>query len=244
MQRGRPGIERPRIPPEVEGIQANFCKNPGCANFGVPAIDAPQKGKGIQRDNYILETRGPHRPVLTCKLCRERPPIKSNRAIAEEFQRIASYLLPKPEPSCRTESCGNHGKGVISFSDCYHNFGRTKSGSQRYKCKKCEKTFSVGGPLLRQRKRHENEIIFKLLDLRVEVLTLLISMIITSSQRTNRSCSSPVISRLQQAAGTGEHCVSVITLPTFHRIFTIILYRKKVGMSSTNPRVIASCQKS
>jgi transposase-like protein len=45
----------------------------------------------------------------------------------------------------------------------YYSFGKTKSGSQRYRCRLCKKTFSVGSPTLRQRKPHKNIQIFRLL---------------------------------------------------------------------------------
>lgn len=45
-----------RVPIEVDGIQVNFCKNPQCQNFGVPASTKRQpRGKGAEergRDTY------------------------------------------------------------------------------------------------------------------------------------------------------------------------------------------------
>ncbi len=46
----------PRIPLEVAGMQVNFCKNPGCPNFGVPVSAEKQpRGLGVRargRDSY------------------------------------------------------------------------------------------------------------------------------------------------------------------------------------------------
>lgn len=48
----------PRIPLAVDGIQMNFCKNPACENFGVPASTQKQpRGPGASkgnRDKYQL----------------------------------------------------------------------------------------------------------------------------------------------------------------------------------------------
>jgi hypothetical protein len=44
-----------RIPPEAGGIQVNFCKNPSCANDGVPArlsIRRGGTGGGKVQDGY------------------------------------------------------------------------------------------------------------------------------------------------------------------------------------------------
>ena len=36
---------RSRIPPSVDGIQVNFCKNPTCRTFGVPPDLYSRKGR-------------------------------------------------------------------------------------------------------------------------------------------------------------------------------------------------------
>lgn len=38
-----------RVPPAFDGIQVNFCKNPTCGNFSVPADERSQKtGRGAR----------------------------------------------------------------------------------------------------------------------------------------------------------------------------------------------------
>ena len=155
----------PRIPTAINGIQVNFCKSPTCLNFGRPASEAVQ-GRGAHipeedRDTYTLSgyIGG---AVLKCKHCGETPPVKSNLAISEEVERFSTYLVPSIEPSCPTETCANHSVG-ISSPKTYLSFGKTNSGSQRYRCRLCKTTFSVGGPTLRQKRPELNEIIFKLL---------------------------------------------------------------------------------
>lgn len=156
-----------RIPQPADGIQINFCKNPLCLNFGRPASNQPQpRGTGAKdrgRDTYTLSGgRQGSGSFLHCQFCGEYPPLKSNQGIAEEVQRISSYLAKQQEPSCPEESCENYGIG-ISTPGAYYSFGKTRSGSQRYRCRKCSKTFSAGGPTLRQKKPEINEMIFKLL---------------------------------------------------------------------------------
>lgn len=154
-----------RIPTTVNGIQVNFCKTPTCLNFGRPASEAVQ-GRGAyvteeDRDSYVLSGYSGG-TVLHCKRCGENPPVKSNLGIYEEVERLNQYLIPPIEPSCPTEACANHNLG-ISTPKTYLSFGKTKSGSQRYRCRLCKATFAVGGPTLRQKKPELNELVFQLL---------------------------------------------------------------------------------
>ena len=71
---------RPKIPPEIDGIQVNFCKNPTCANYGIP----PGLKKGAHRSKAASSATGTeHRLVgktpeggglsvssLVCLLCK------------------------------------------------------------------------------------------------------------------------------------------------------------------------------
>lgn len=148
-------------------IQVNACKNPSCANYGVPVAlarfarrsKAPPGTKGTQ---YMLAASGKGLPTLHCLLCGEYMPIKSNIGIAEELGRIASYVASAPAPSCPDVACRYHGVAVSRFG--YQAFGKTTHGSQRYRCRACGRTFTVGArPTLRQRMPHKNLAVFKLL---------------------------------------------------------------------------------
>jgi transposase-like protein len=159
----------PRVPLEVDGIQTNFCKNPVCKNFGVPASTEKQpRGRNAnesRRDKYQL-ARGSARKVtqMICLHCGERPPVKSNQAIAEEVFRIGRYLHPLThESSCPNNECKNHKIGISKGKQYYQAFGKTKSGSPRYRCKACHKTFSVKRATTGQKQPHKNKLIFKLL---------------------------------------------------------------------------------
>ena len=157
-----------KIPPEIDGIQVNFCKNPACPNYGVPASlkkyahrsKAPTLLPGTE---YTLtgKARGAGNiPSLKCQLCGEQPPIKSNLGIAEEIERLSAYLWEKRAPSCPNPACLNHGVGISYGKPYYYSYGRSDIGSQRYKCRSCTKTFSVGKSTRRQRLAHKNKDIF------------------------------------------------------------------------------------
>ncbi len=151
----------PRIPPEHGGIQVNFCKNPLCENYGTPA--AQKTGRGAQRDRYTVVIAARQFPVLKCHACGEYPPLKSNQGIAEERERLGAYLSVRPEPSCPNADCANHGLGVSAGSPHYRSYGTTRSGSKRYRCNVCAKTFSVGSSTVGQKQPHKNRLIFQLL---------------------------------------------------------------------------------
>jgi len=133
----------PRIPLEVGGIQVNFCKNPLCGNFGVPASqDRQPRGPGAKsspyRDTYTVGTQKTGVPGLRCNKCGEKLPMKSNLAIHEETVRLLKYLSPKkPQTTCPVSSCKNHSVELAENPSSYHRYGKTKSGSNRYRCKAC-----------------------------------------------------------------------------------------------------------
>lgn len=163
-----------RIPPEVGGIQVNFCKNPNCVIFGVPAsVEKQPRGPGAKDrglDTYRISgsTHGKKRvstPLLKCTKCGETPPIKSNEGIHEEKVRLMAYLVEKTsDPTCPNEDCPNHTIGISRKKGHYYSFGETKAGSPRYRCQACGKTFSVGNgkPAIRQRLPHKNAEVFSM----------------------------------------------------------------------------------
>ncbi|MBW6476037.1 MAG: hypothetical protein K0A95_03060 [Chromatiales bacterium] len=163
MQKKSSPDAKPRIPPEIGGIQVNFCKKPTCSNFGVPASQPPAQGKGATRDNYSVVSAGKGFPVLKCHACGEYPPLKSNNGISEELERISDYLKPIPEPSCPNTDCENYAIGISAGKTAYQSFGKTAAGAKRYRCKACGKTFAEHIPASGQRTTHKNKTIFSLL---------------------------------------------------------------------------------
>ena len=158
-------IKKPRIPIKVNNIQVNFCKNPLCNNYGIPASTENQtKLSNANKDNYKLSSGG-RKPVtkLICKSCSELFPVKSNQGIYDELKRIEAYLKEVVDVSCPNTSCENNSISTKSRNDAYQSFGKTKSGSRRYLCKSCRKTFSVKQATTGQKQPHKNNLIFKLL---------------------------------------------------------------------------------
>jgi len=148
-----------RIPVSNNDIQYNFCKNPECGNFGVK----PPVTLGTKK-TYSIYAGSDGAPNLKCNICGEQPPLKSNRGIIEEIERISSYLYvaeSKPIPTCPVATCENH-TVPYGTKKAYRSFGYTASGAKRIQCT-CGATFSIPKPTQRQRKTHYNIDIFKLL---------------------------------------------------------------------------------
>jgi transposase-like protein len=156
-----PRRHKRRTPDEFKGIQVNYCKNPHCTNFGLPIGKRAAHGTNA----YKIVASGKGMPQGYCNGCGEHFPLKSNQGISEELSRMMRALEPAvPPPSCPNPSCQNHGTEVAQGKSFYSSFGITCSGSQRYKCKACQKTFSVSSrPQTRQRLPHKNKTIFTLI---------------------------------------------------------------------------------
>ncbi|WP_135607029.1 IS1 family transposase [Solemya velesiana gill symbiont] len=158
----------PRIPIEINGVQVNFCKNPRCSNFGIPARSSNQPlktpdGKVIP-DRYRKSGDVWNKSYLLCKECGETPPIKSNLAISEELNRMIAGNEPRPEAYCPTAACKHHNIPVSKGRGFYRRYGKTEGGSIRFLCHGCGKVFSVRKKsTARQRQSHKNRRIFQLL---------------------------------------------------------------------------------
>ena len=157
-----------RVPIEVGTIQVNFCKNPQCQNFGIPASTIRQpRGRGAAergRDTYRVVGSGRGMPMLRCSFCGQYPTIKSNKAIHEELSRFWKPFDTIAIPSCPNQDCPNHHIDIEKGKTHYHLFGRTKAGSIRHRCKACGRTFiTASSPTIRHRKPYKNAAIFRLL---------------------------------------------------------------------------------
>jgi hypothetical protein len=91
------------VPEAVSGIQINFCKNPVCPNFSMPAGGARNKQGGWQggpaggtKKRAAAPVRykpsGGDDPYIQCQSCGECPQVKSNLGIKEEVERLSAYL--------------------------------------------------------------------------------------------------------------------------------------------------------
>lgn len=152
-----------RIPEEAGGIQINFCKNPACVNFGIPAEQQATRGPG-SANRYTIGASGAQVPQMRCNHCNEWFPVKSNQGILEEVERMGAQLGGKDDPCCPNEACANHEIPVGFGKLFYSAFGKTAIGSPRWKCKACGKTFSAPKKSThRQRESHKNREVFAML---------------------------------------------------------------------------------
>lgn len=158
-------LHRPaRVPPAVDGLQVNFCRNVTCANFGVPPGQGRHSRKNTEEPPYKMSGGGVSVLVAVCGLCDESFPLKSNSAVIEEVDRLSAYLAPPPDPGCPELNCPQHHLGPRSHPRAYHAYGRTAAGSPRFRCKSCGKLFSTPvSTTLRQKRPEINAMVYRLL---------------------------------------------------------------------------------
>lgn len=115
------------------------------------------------QDAYLTSGGRTSVPVLKCQCCGESPVLKSNLGIKEELDRMLAALAPR-NACCPNIECSNHTVPTTAGRPHYQSFGTTKSGSHRYRCKACGRTFAVAvRATLRQRQADKNKEIFLLL---------------------------------------------------------------------------------
>lgn len=145
-----------RIPVDFEGLQLNFCRNLECENFGIPPLPVSGSGKAAA-DGY----RAIGGPTMQCSRCNQNFSLKSNRATIEEFERQRAAFMQDHGPACENPECCNH---AAASPDLYQSFGKSQSGSARYRCKACRRTFTVAmRSTLRQRHPEINGLVLNLL---------------------------------------------------------------------------------
>ena len=158
----KPKTIRPRVPEACEldlpgggrPLQVNHCRRPDCANFGVPARTKQGKtGPSADRDmNYKVHSTNKGRvPSLKCKACGDNPPMKSNRGIAEEAERLADAAglwRLEERRGCGNPQCANHSRPVGLHPGLYRKRGRAPgSGGQYWQCKSCGRRTLLSRPV-------------------------------------------------------------------------------------------------
>lgn len=149
----------------VDGLQVNTCRNLRCTNFGVIPLDRVDRGRNpTVVDTYSATGAGKSISAMRCKICGEIFRLKSNQAIVEELARLREQSTPIYPVGCPNANCSNFGKPESSPPSLYQSFGTTASGSPRFRCKGCHRTFSISArATLRQRQPEKNELVFSLL---------------------------------------------------------------------------------
>lgn len=153
----------PRVPAEVAGIQVNFCKNPACANYGLPVDPTATRGPGAANP-YTIGANGKGLPQARCNACGELFPLKSNLGVYEEYARL--HAETTREACCPEPLCNQH-RVPVNTPKAYQSFGATTLGSRRYRCKACLHTFSVKpeglNPIRHQQQSDKNLLILRML---------------------------------------------------------------------------------
>jgi DNA polymerase III epsilon subunit-like protein len=157
------------VPEAAAGIQVNFCKTPGCPNFGEPFLvvkrprGRPPKGSEAPNQPYIPLGNPAY---LKCRYCKISFPLKSNQGIHEELTRLNSYMPPDAD-ICTNPECTNHKEKIRVTAGKGHYTSHGPLGkSHRYKCQACGRVFTVSHPSIRtdrQKLSYINKDFFKLL---------------------------------------------------------------------------------
>ena len=147
MAKPRPRVPLPAIinlPGEMLAIQVNHCKMPDCVNFGVPARTKHGKpGPSADRDPHykVHSTKQGQIPSISCKACKDNPPIKSDDSIVQKVDRLteeSGIWTLEESTGCRNEACENHRHPVASHRKEFRKRGKPKSREgQYYECKRC-----------------------------------------------------------------------------------------------------------
>lgn len=154
----------PRVPPPVNGIQVNFCKNPKCTNFGNPVETKKKRVQGAKTtETYRIIGGNEKKRLLTCLVCSKSYILRSNLAISQELKRFDHQKHRESAAACSNEACDCFGKPLSVNPDLYYAHGVTKAGTVRYRCRKCKATFSVGLPVRNQRRPELNSEVLRLL---------------------------------------------------------------------------------
>ena len=155
-----------RFPEPFAGVQVNFCKNIKCEAFGVPeTLNRVRRPNGIPSEagDYIRNGDSRSNIRMVCGLCGSKNPLRSNEAIAQELGRLSAHIFDSSAPRCPIETCSSHGVPVTTPGFYVRN-GKTPSGTPRWRCNACRKTFAgKAAPQARQRKPHKNRDVFSLL---------------------------------------------------------------------------------
>ena len=143
------------------GIDINFCRNPQCSLFMEPPDPWIVRGRtaAAVKRNYPrgrVIGSGDEKTFL-CDACGRSSILKNNRAVVAEYRRLRDRFRPEPpRDRCPSAGCANHSASAALHPDRYRKFGQTASGSQRWKCKSCLATFSVGSRIRRQKRSNAN----------------------------------------------------------------------------------------
>ncbi len=122
-------------------------------------LDGRGVNRGKAKSNYprgTISGSGDEKSFI-CGVCGQSSVIKNNLAIVQEYKRLRRRFRPdEPRDSCPNHICGNRGISQSEKPHLYRRTGKTADGAQRWKCKACLTTFSVGSRIRRQKRSSAN----------------------------------------------------------------------------------------
>lgn len=153
-----------RVPPTIDGVQFNRCYTPWCENFAVEPSGVDGRSDSQHRDGYTVtgSTKAGRRwTFLQCRNCGGVITMLSNAGAVEELARFGTA----PEVvGCRTGGCAHTGLSPSQHPAAYQRFGCTDAGARRFRCRACQRTFSVNAnPTHRLRRPEKTEEVLRLL---------------------------------------------------------------------------------
>ena len=160
-KKSSPALRR-RLPFPSFGIDINFCRNPQCDLFAEPPDPYDKRGKSsgkrqIEPTSWKGDRFWRRENLQVAGACGQSSIIKNNGAIVEEYRRLRGRFQPEaPRDVCPSASCANHTKPLSQHPDRYRKSGRTAKGAQRWKCKSCLTSFSLGSRIRRQHRSNSN----------------------------------------------------------------------------------------
>jgi len=162
----------------TETIQYNYCYDTFCPNFGMPLKLIKPRGTRSIRNYVNTSVSRAMIPGLTCNIMEYVGATKrvsgntftlfSNWSIAEEIKRLETLSLTRPVKKKYTfHNIGCLNTSIPTDKDkSFVRYGKTKSGSIRYKCKTCGKITNVNDNLLTNFNygQKRNDILLRVLD--------------------------------------------------------------------------------
>lgn len=156
-----------RLPAASHRVTVNFCRNPQCAQFGVPPDQFDGRGRAADTTTNFLRGQvsgSGDEKTFICEACDTSAVVKNNGAIVEEYRRLrALQMEPTAGQCCANSSCQNHGRSYKNYPDRYLRAGKTGAGNQRIACRECRSTFTIGHPARNQKTSHLNGQVLRLL---------------------------------------------------------------------------------
>lgn len=140
---------RRRLPRGSHGIDINFCRDPGCSLSMVqpdPFDSRGRKPPEVKQNTPRGKVVGSGaEKTFVCGACGQSSVLKNNRAIVQEYRRLrARYVKHAPMDSCKSQGCEKEHKSLAKYPGLNRKSGKTAKGVQRWKCKACLRSFSLG----------------------------------------------------------------------------------------------------